>query len=138
MTKSHRMLFEVAAPPLLAAFFIDVKSVFSVSSWIDLGMIFGGFIPLIFMLYLIGIIPSLIYMGLMEFWFRMGMHRCCGLFCTVILSAVLGWGAALLSGLILVWMGFLFMPDILAFSWFGILVGLLIGFYVGKRQVRSA
>jgi hypothetical protein len=74
----------------------------------------------------------------MECWFRKGMHKRCGLFCTVVLSAAMGWGAALLSGLIAVEFGFLFMPDVLAFSWIGALVGLSVGFYVGKRQAHLA
>jgi hypothetical protein len=135
MSNSHRMLFEMLVPPLLAAAFLAVHSILIGADTI--GMSILGFIPFLLILYLLGTIPSLIYMGVMECWFRKGMHKRCGLLCTVILSAAAGWGAAFLSGLIALGMGFLFKPDVLAFSWVGVGVGLFVGYYIGKRQIPT-
>jgi len=127
-----RVIIEVLAPPLLAAVLLLIRDTSSPFSDKLL-----GFIPLLLFTYGFGIVPSFIYMVAMEFWFRSGLHARYGLFSTVGLSAVLGTGAGFLSFLFAEWTGFLTQPDSFWLVWMGALVGLLIGFYVGKKQPKE-
>jgi hypothetical protein len=133
MSKFRRILFELLAPPFLAAILIittDTSDTF-------LGML-AGFLPFLFFAYAFGIIPSLIYMLAMEFWFQSGLRARCGFLCTIGLSCLLGVGAGFLSAWLGIWLGFLTQPDNLHLARIGGIVGSLIGFYVGRRQTTVA
>jgi len=73
----------------------------------------------------------------MELWFRAGLRGRLGLLGTVLLSACLGAGAGFLSAVLGTGLGFS-ASDRLYFLRLGTAIGLLIGFYVGREQTRTA
>ncbi|MGH7989336.1 MAG: hypothetical protein ACREDS_03965 [Limisphaerales bacterium] len=129
MSKYQRRFVEVLVPPFLGAFGVMVTD--RVDTFADKIL---GFFPFVAAAYVYAIVPSLVYMLVMETWFWFDLRARCGLFCTVVLSASLGCGAGLALeyvidfGQILSW----------KLVWIGGVVGLLIGFYVGRRSVQVA
>ena len=134
MSKNRRIFFELLAPPFLATIWLLITS--SKSETISDAIL--GFVPLLFFAYMFGIIPAILYTGAMELWFRFGLRVRCGLLCTVGLSAFLGAVAGILSAGIGALLGFLRRPDCIHFSLIGAVIGLLIGFYVGRKQTAAA
>jgi hypothetical protein len=133
MSKNRRILVELLAPPLLAA----VALVAASYKQETLAGILLGFVPLVMAAYVLGFIPSLLYTGAMELWFRSGLRVRFGLLCTVLLSACLGAGAGFLSAVLGAGLGFS-EADRLHLLRLGAVVGLLIGFYVGREQTPTA
>jgi len=133
MSKNRRIFFEILAPPFLATIWLLINS--SKSETISDAIL--GFVPLLLFAYMFGIIPSFLYTVAMELWFRLGLRVRCELLCTVGLSAFLGAMAGFLSGGIGALLGFLIRTDCIPFLWIGAVVGLLIGFLVGRRQTAA-
>jgi hypothetical protein len=129
MSKNRRILFEALAPPFLGAFIFMVTG----SGSDTLADRVFYFLPFVLMAYAFCIIPSFLYMLVMELWFWLGLRARCGLLCTVLLSAFLGCGAGLVIEYVIDF------HQILStnFLWIGSLVGLLIGFYVSKQKTSS-
>lgn len=126
MNPHKRILVELLAPPPLAVLLLLVTGRTS-DSFLDIVI---GLLPIIGAAYGLGIVPSIIYMGVMEFWFRWGLHTRFGLLCTVLLSGTLGAAAGFLIQLFLASSAG---PSTL--WWIGALVGLLIGVYVGRFEL---
>jgi hypothetical protein len=126
----QRILTELLTPPLLAAFLVVIFLTISGQNGdgvLKTIIYFPGFVCVA---YWFGLIPSLLYTIVMEFWSRKGLHARCGLLCTVGLSSLLGTGAALLLHLVVQDYGFgirIFLP-------LGASVGCLTGYYVGRKQ----
>jgi hypothetical protein len=116
-------------PPPLAAFLIVVTGCNTSDGFYD---ILRGFLPFVLAAYSFGILPSILYVCAMEFWFQKGLHARCGLLCTVGLSSLLGIGAGFLIQLVII-QGL----EITYFLSIGALVGAMIGFYVGRHQPAS-
>ena len=135
MSKNRRILFEVLAPPFLAAVLVNI---FSSHESETLSVLVVGSFGLVWFAYVFGIIPAILYTVVMELWFQFGLRARCGLLCTIGLSAFLGALAGYLSAGIGAWLGFLIPSDCIHFSLFGIVVGLLVGFYVGRKQTPAA
>ena len=133
MNKYQRILIEVTAPAPLAAVALLVGSY----KQDTLSDILLGFFPLVCAAYALGFIPSLLYTGAMELWFHLGLRARCGLLCTGILSSLLGAGAGFLSAVLGSGAGFS-ESDRLYFLRIGAVIGLLIGFYVGRQQKPKA
>ena len=129
MNNSRRILIELLAPPLLAA----VALVATSYKQETLASILLGFVPLVAAAYALGFIPSVLYAGSMELWFRSGLRVRFGLLCTVLLSACLGAGAGFLSAVLGAGLGFS-QADRLYLLQLGAVIGLLIGFYVARQQ----
>jgi len=141
MSKKKRILFEVLAPPFSAVLLILIFGFFGSHESVTFSdVLFGffGFIPLLMFAYAFGIIPAIIYAGVMELWFHFGLRSRLGLLCTVGLSGLLGLGAGFLSGWVGIWLGFLTHPDDYRLAKIGAMVGLLIGYYVEKKQTLAA
>ena len=135
MSKEKRILVELLAPPFLAMIWIAVTT-FSISDGIF--AIFGTFFFVLMFAYLFSIIPSLIYTVVMEVWFRSGLRTRFGLFCTAGLSSLLGGGAGFLACVIGIRLGPLISFDRGNFALIGAVAGLLVGFYVGRKQTSAA
>jgi hypothetical protein len=133
MSKYRRIFIEVLAPPFLAAMIAAAGD--KSSEWY---MIIAGFIPLLFFFYLLGIIPSVIYALGMELWFFAHLRERCGLICTVAVSGLLGFVAGLGGAWSGIWFGFLTRPDDVSLARLGIVVGLLVGFYVADKHTIAA
>lgn len=133
-TANKRILMELLAPPFLAAVWLAVASFKSETILSTL----AGFLPLLFFACLFGLIPSLVYALAMEIWFRSRLRRRFGLFCTVGFSSFLGAGAGFLATAIGALLGFLFLSDCPHFSLVGAVIGLSVGFNVGRKQTSSA
>jgi hypothetical protein len=133
MSKYRRMLFELFAPPFLAVLLLITTDR---SETVD--EILTAFLPMLFFAYAFGIIPSLIYMLAMEFWFQSGLRTRFGFLCTIGLSGLLGVGAGFLSAWLGICFGSFTQPDIYYLARTGAIVGSLIGFCVGKRQTTVA
>ena len=133
MSKHRRILVELLAPPLLAAVALVAVSYKQET----LAGILLGFVPLVMAAYVLGFIPSLLYTGAMELWFRSGLRVRFGLLCTVLLSACLGAGAGFLSAVFGAGLGFS-EADRLHLLRLGAVIGLLIGFYVGRVRTPTA
>jgi hypothetical protein len=88
--------------------------------------------------YLFAITPSFLYAAVMELWFRLRLRTRFGLFCTVALSSFLGAGGGLLACAIGTWLGLLIGEDFREYVCNGVVVGLLVGFYVGRKQTSVA
>ena len=134
MSKNQRMIVEAFAPPFLATVCLVVMS-FRQASLSD---VFLGFLPSLLVTYTFGIFPAFLYMVAMELWFHFGWRTRCGLLCTLAFSAFMGAVAAFLSiALVTPLAGsgsdgfYLFMP-------IGAFIGLLIGFYVGRKETSAA
>jgi hypothetical protein len=133
MTKYRRILLELLAPPFIATIALVVTSYPSET----LFGILAGFLPLLMFAYLFGIIPAVLYTIGMEFWFQLGLRVRCGLLCTVGLSVCLGAGAGFLSATLATWFGVLTEAECLYFLRVGGLIGSLIGYYVGRKQILA-
>jgi hypothetical protein len=129
MKKYQRILIEALAPPFLGAFIFTFAGCGS-DTWRDRFLLF---LPFLFGAYVFCIIPSLVYMLAMELWFRMGLRARCGLFCTVIFSAILGCGA----GLAIEYVTDFHQILSTVFLWISSLVGLLIGFYISRQKTLA-
>jgi hypothetical protein len=134
MSKNRRIFFELLVPPFLATIWLLITS--SKSETISDAIL--GFVPLLLFAYMFGIIPAILYTVAMELWFRFGLRVRCGLLCTVGLSAFLGAVAGFLSAGIGALLGFLIWPDCIHFLWIGAVVGLLVGFFVGRSQTAGS
>ena len=134
MSKNQRMIIEAFAPPFLATVCLVIMS-FRQESLSD---VFLGFLPCLLFAYAFGIFPALLFMVVMELWFYFGFRRRCGLLCTVGLSGILGFGAGLLSALLAICLGLLTQPDSFWLAKIGLIVGLLIGFYVARKETSAA
>jgi len=130
MKKDKRILIEALSPPFLGAFILTFSGCGS-DTWPDR---FLFFIPFLLAAYAFCIIPSLIYTVAMELWFWLGLRTRFGLLCTVIFSAALGCGAGLAIEFVIDFHQIL--STVLL--WIGALVGLLIGFYVGRQKIPAA
>jgi hypothetical protein len=135
MSKNRRILFELLAPPFLAAVWV---SIFSSHESETLSVIVVGSLGLVIFSYMFGIIPAILYTVAMELWFQFGLRARCGLLCTVGLSAFLGALAGYLSAGIGAWLGFLIPSDCRHFALIGAVIGLSVGFYVGRKQTSAA
>jgi len=136
---------ELLLPPLLATALTVVASFSTwpfgdslVESVIAVIAFPIGCVGLLFFAYLFSAIPSLIYTLVMEVWFRAGLNARFGFCCTAGLSSLLGAGAGFLTANIGAWLGFLTSPDCGRLTILGAIVGLLSGFYIGKKQVSAA
>lgn len=101
-----------------------------------LSTILLGFLPLLFFSYLLGTIPAVLYTIAMELWFQSGLRARCGFLCTIGLSTCLGAGAGFLSGALGFWAGFT-KSDRLYLLLIGAFVGLLVGSYLGRKQIKQ-
>jgi len=135
MSKNRRILFELLAPPFLAAVWVIV---FSSHESETFSVLVVGSLGLVMFSYMFGIIPAILYTVAMELWFRFGLRARCGLICTIGLSAFLGAVAGFLSAGIGVLIGFLIPMDCGHFALIGAVIGLLVGFYVGRKQTSAA
>jgi hypothetical protein len=135
MSKNRRILFELLAPPFLAAVWVIIFSSYESET---LSVLVVGSLGLVMFSYMFGIIPAILYTVAMELWFQFGLRARCGLLCTVGLSAFLGAVAGYLSAGIGAWLGFLIPMDCRHFALIGAVIGLLIGFYVGRKQTSAA
>ena len=133
MSKYRRIFFELLAPPFLTTIWLLIAS--SKSEPISDAIL--GFLPLLFFAYMFGIIPALLYTVAMELWFQFGLRARCGLLCTVGLSAFLGAAAGCLSAGIGALLAFLIPSDCINFLLIGAVDGLLVGFYVGRKQTSA-
>ena len=134
MSKYQRMIVEAFAAPFIATVCLVGMS-FSQASVSD---IFRAFLPSLLFTYAFGFFPTLLYMVAMELWFHFGCRSRFGLLCTVGFSALMGavaaylsFGIAALGGLLADSDGFRFLP-------IGAFTGLLIGFYVGRKETSAA
>jgi len=130
MNKYQRILIEMLAPPFLGAFIFMVTGNGS-DPFLD--RVFY-FLPFLQVAYTFCIIPSVVYMSVMELWFWLGLRARCGLLCTVIFSAILGCGAGLVIEYVIDFQQIL--STVLL--WIGALVGILIGFYVSRQKTSAA
>ena len=133
MSKTRRILIELLAPPFLAAIITIAGD--KASEWY---MIIAGFVPLLFFFYIFGIVPSAIYAFAMELWFSARLRERCGLICTSAVSGIFGCAAGFAGAWSGIWLGFLTRPDDLSFARLGLVVGLLVGFYVSHKQISAA
>lgn len=131
MSKPQRIVVEAFAPPLLATLYLFC---FPPAGWkpepISTQLL--AFLPMLFFAYLFAIIPSCLYAAVMELWFRLRLRTRFGLFCTVALSSFLGAGGGFLACAIGTWLGPLIGEDFREYVRNGVVVGLLVGFYVGS------
>jgi len=134
MNTNKRILVELLAPPFLAVMWLAVASFKSETILSTL----AGFLPLLLFAYLFSIIPSLAYTLAMEIWFRSGLRSHFGIFSTAGFSSLLGSGAGFLAAAIGAWLGFLIPSDCIHFASLGAVVGLLVGFYVDRKQTSAA
>ena len=128
------MIVEAFVPPFLATVCLVVIS-FRQESVSD---IFLGFLPCLLFTYAFGIFPAFLYMVAMELWFHFGWRTRCGLLCTVGFSALLGAVAAYLAVAFATHIGLLVGSDGFYFLPIGAFIGLLIGFYVGRKETSAA
>ena len=135
MSKEKRILLELFAPPLLAVMWMTVEEGFMKSESIFITLV--ALFPMLMFAYLFSIIPSLIYTLVMETWFRAGLGARLGLFSTAGLSSLLGAGACFLACAIGIWLGPLISFNRGQFALIGAGAGLLIGFYVGRKQASA-
>jgi hypothetical protein len=133
MSKNRRILFELLAPPFLAAI-ITIAGDKS-SEWY---MIIAGFFPSLFFFYVFGIIPSAIYTLAMELWFYARLRERCGFICTSAVSGILGCAAGFAGAWSGILLGFLTRPDDYSLAKLGLVVGLLVGFFVSQKQTSAA
>jgi len=134
MSRHARILTELFAPPFLA---ILVKAILACGKEPLLDILIG-FIPMLKFAYVFGIIPAFLYTVAMELWFQLGLRARCGLLCTAGLSGLLGIGAGYLSAWFGIWPGFLTRPEAIHYAKLGAFVGLLIGFFVSRKQTAAA
>lgn len=130
MEKYQRILIEVLAPPFLGACILAVRP----NAADTLSDRILGFVPFLGAAYAFAILPSLLYMLVMETWFRLGLRARCGLLCTVGLSVLLGCGA----GLVIEYVVDFGQISYAWLLWVGGLVGLMIGVYVSRQQTSAA
>jgi hypothetical protein len=88
--------------------------------------------------YLFGLVPSFLYAVMMELWFRVKLRMRFGLFCTAGLSSFLGAGAGFLACRFGTWCGPLIGEHSREYVLRGAAIGLLVGFYVGRKQTSAA
>ncbi len=134
MTKNQRMMVEALAPPFLATVCLSVISLRQES----ISDVFPQFLPCLLLIYAFGIFPAFFYMVAMELWFHFGWRTRCGSLGTVGFSGLLGTVAAYLSVASLTHLGFLVGSEGFYFLPIGAFVGLLIGFYVGRKDTSAA
>ena len=127
MSKLHRIVVEVAVPPLLAVFLLVVIHPGSNS----IQDILIGFPAFVVIAYAFGILPCLGYAAAMEFWFAKGLQERCGRICTVGLSTMIGFVAGYVVQTLVVG-GAMILVSI------GGLVGLIVGLYLACRYCSSA
>jgi len=134
MSTHRRILIEWLGPPFLAAFLTTIFITTTGRTGDSISDTVVRFPAFVCVAYMLGIVPSLLYMLAMEVWFRKGLHARYGMLCTVCLSSLLGTGAAFVIQLVLqaITMGMSFLPSIGAF------VGCLIGLYVGRQQPANS
>ena len=128
MKKYQRILIETLAPPFLGAFIFMATG--SGSDTLSDRVFY--FLPFLLVAYIFCIIPSLIYTAAMELWFWLELRARCGLLCTAVFSAALGCGAGLAIEFVIDF------HQISLFLWIGALVGLMVGFYVGRPKTSAA
>ena len=134
MKQNKRLFFEAVAPPFLAALLILATTVPANATHDD---IISDFWPVFLYTYFFGTFPSLLYALVMEIWFQLGLRTRCGLLCTVGFSGLLGAGAAWTSTAFGIWLGSINEPVSSRMVLIGIIVGLLIGFCVGRKPASA-
>jgi len=135
MKNYKRIFIELLAPPFLAAVWV---SIFSSHESETLSVILIGFPVLVMFAYFFGIVPAAIYAVAMELWFHRGFRGRFGLLCTAGWSGFLGAVAGYFSAAIGSGLGFLIPSDCFYYLKVGAFIGLLIGFYVGRKQTSAA
>jgi hypothetical protein len=124
MNRTQRILVEILSPSFLAAAIFTISGCGS-DNITDRFVFFPFF--LVFA-YLYGIVPSVVYAAVMEFWFKKRFHiHKYGLLSTAAVSATLGLGAAFLIQLVI--QG----TKISSLLPIGTLVGLMVGLYLARR-----
>jgi len=124
MNRSKRLLHEIMIPPLLGAVIVACSGLTPDDA---LHTIFG-FPAFLLFAYGYGIIPSLVYAGAMEVWFRKGFHDKLGLASTMVFSGLLGVIAGFGIQLLVQGVGVTYLLFV------GLAVGLMVGFYVGRAS----
>jgi hypothetical protein len=99
---------------------------------------FSCLFPALIYAYIFGLIPAILYTIAMELWFHFGLRSRFGLLCTATLSGILGASAGYLSSVIGRRLEVLTPSDCHYFLQAGVVGGLLIGFYVGRKQTSAA
>src|ERR1039457_1285994 len=122
MNKYKRIFIEVLAPPFLGAFIV----VFTDPGGYSFMDRIKAFPQFLYGTYIFAIMPSCVYALAMELWFWFGLRARLGLLCTVAFSALLGCGAG-------AFIQHITDGDVQVVL-LGALVGLVIGFVVGRRQ----
>ena len=135
MSKIWRILLELLAPPFLAAVWVTIFSSHESETLSDFLI---GFPELVIFAYFFGLIPAAIYAVAMELWFHRGLRGRFGLLCTAAWSGFLGAVAGYFSAAIGSGLGFLIPSDCFYYLKVGAFIGLLIGFYVGRKQTSAA
>jgi hypothetical protein len=97
MSRIHRILVEVLAPPLLASALVLATG----HNSYGVGEILIGIPVFVFAAYAFAILPCVGYALLMEFWFAKGLASRCGLVCTATMSAAFGAVSGLLIHLLI-------------------------------------
>ena len=139
MSKNRRILVEILAPPFLAAVWLTIFSSHEAEQFTEiLAEFFIGFPVMVMFAYIFGIIPAIIYAIAMELWFHWSLLGRFGLFCTAGWSGSLGALAGYFSAAIGSGLGFLIPLDCYYFMYRGAAIGLLVGFYVGRKQASVA
>lgn len=133
MSKNQRMIVEALAPPFLVTVCIVVLSIRQEG----FSHIIEGFLSCLLLTYVFGIFPAFLYMVAMELWFHFGWRTRCGLLCTIGYSTLLGTVAAYLSVTILTLLGLFVGYEVFFFLPVGAFIGLLIGFYVGRKEISA-
>ena len=135
MKQNKRLFFEAVAPPFLAALLILATTDPANTTYDD---IISNFWPVVLYTYFLGTFPSLIYALMMEIWFQLGLRTRCGLIGTVGFSGLLGAGATWTSTTFGMWLGTINEPVSSRMELIGIIVGLIIGFCVGRKPASAA
>jgi hypothetical protein len=131
MRVTNRFFVELLAPPFLAALWLTIFSLPGSGTLSD----FLHAIPVVIMFsYVFAIIPAGVYAFAMELWFHGGLRSRFGLICTAGWSGFLGGLAGYFSADIASSFEFLDSLDCFHFLKIGALIGLLIGFYFGRKQ----
>jgi hypothetical protein len=138
MGKKRRFFIEMLAPPLFASLWLTILSFYNVCkgtfSASDFLMSLAGFPVLLMFAYLFGIIPAALYAFAMEFWFERGLFVRLGWLCTIgwsgFLGALAGYGSAEIGN----FFGILIPSDCFQFLPAGAVIGLLVGFFVSRKQ----
>lgn len=130
VNRHYRILLEAIAPVPLGAILMMLTTSRASES---VGEVVKAFPIFLMVSYVFGIVPSLLYAGIMELWFCNKLNEKLGCILTILFSVLLGF----LSGFIV----FVFSKpftkgtasDMLHIAGIGALVGLVIGIYLARR-----